>query len=409
MTAAKEALKKAKGPVLEELMPEFKINKSGQNKKSRELEDIRKALVVLREKNQMLLILATANQILKCPQSWGVPESPTSQDLMGKIMHLEKALGDSIELQKDLMNKIKEEIVSIETSGSRANPVPGVILTQDTPNTKKRKLDEHQQTQQHHTQYQQQQQQPEQQSYANVARGVYSTTNLAGISPLSQGTGGKHHHQGIRLLQNILQMSHQQSGKNSRNLCVGSAKANNSGGDDTKLSGDVSLVATGVAKDCTEDDLKQYLAGKGIETVDVERLTKPEVMDMVRTVTFRVAIKAVDYDAALKPEVWPYRVGVRHYRAPRRPALGSGWRGQSSQSGGTINSGTLGGATNSYQNHKYPAGGTLHLPPGHPGRVGPEQQLMSPGQKTPIEVSNFWNILNTLASTGGDSAILSQP
>ena len=49
-------------------MPEFKINKSGQNKKSRELEDIRKALVVLREKNQMPLILATANHILKCPR-----------------------------------------------------------------------------------------------------------------------------------------------------------------------------------------------------------------------------------------------------------------------------------------------------------------------------------------------------
>ena len=59
-------------------MPEFKINRSGQNKKSKELEDIRKALVVLREKNQMPLILATANQILKCPQSWGVPESPIS-------------------------------------------------------------------------------------------------------------------------------------------------------------------------------------------------------------------------------------------------------------------------------------------------------------------------------------------
>ena len=309
------------------------------------------------------------------------------------------------------MNKIKEEIVSIETSGSRANPVPGVILTQDTPNTKKRKLEEHQQTQQHHTQYQQQQQQqPEQQSYANVARGVYSTTNLAGISPLSQGTGGRHHHQGIRLLQNILQKSHQQSGQNSRNLCVGSAKANNSGGDDTKLSGDVSLVATGVAKDCTEEDLREFLSSKGIEPVEVEKLTKVEVMDMVRTITFRVAVKASDYEAALKPEVWPYRVGVRHYRAPRRPASSSGWKGQSSHTGGSINSATLGGAANnSNQNNKYHASNMLHLPPGHPGRVGPEQQLMSPGQKNPIEVSNFWNILSTLASSGGDPGFIPHP
>ena len=92
VTAAKEALKQVKGAELEWLMPEFKINRSGPNKKSKELEDIRKALVALREAKQMPLVLATAQQMLRCPQSWGVPESPTSQDVMGKIMHLEKAL-----------------------------------------------------------------------------------------------------------------------------------------------------------------------------------------------------------------------------------------------------------------------------------------------------------------------------
>ena len=204
-------------------------------------------------------------------------------------------------------------------------------------------------------------------------------------------------------------MSHQQSGKNSRNLCVGSAKANNSGGDDTKLSGDVSLVATGVAKDCTEEDLREFLSSKGIEPVEVEKLTKVEVMGMVRTITFRVAVKASDYEAALKPEVWPYRVGVRHYRAPRRPASGSGWNGQSSLSGGSINSATLGGAANNSNQNKYHASNMLHLPPGHPVQVGTEQQLMSPGQMTPIEVSNFWNILSTLASSGGDPGFIPHP
>ena len=73
-------------------------------------------------------------------------------------------------------------------------------------------------------------------------------------------------------------------------------------GDCTKLSGDVNLVATGVAKDCTEEDLKEFLAGKGIMVVEVEKLTKPEVVDLVRTITFRVAVKAADYEAALRPE-----------------------------------------------------------------------------------------------------------
>ena len=117
-------------------------------------------------------------------------------------------------------------------------------------------------------------------------------------------------------------------------MCFGSARTSTEGGDGAKLSGDVSLVASGVAKDCTEEDLKGFLADKGINVVEVEKLTKPEVLDLVRTITFRVSVKAAEYEAALKPEVWPYRVGVRHYRAPRR--ADSGWHGQSRQSGGNI-------------------------------------------------------------------------
>ena len=49
---------------------------------------------------------------------------------------------------------------------------------------------------------------------------------------------------------------------------------------------------------------------------------------------FKVIIKASDYEAALKPEVWPYRVGVRHYRAKRPDREIKGWSGQSRQSGG---------------------------------------------------------------------------
>ena len=54
-------------------------------------------------------------------------------------------------------------------------------------------------------------------------------------------------------------------------------------------------------------------------------LTKAEVVNEVRTLTFRVAVKASEYEAALKPEVWPYRVGVRHYKAPRKERSEGGW------------------------------------------------------------------------------------
>ena len=229
-------------------------------------------------------------------------------------------------------------------------------------------------------------QQHEQQSYAGIA----------GISPL----GRRQNQSGISFLQGLLQKS--QPSQASKNLCFGSAKTTSGGGDGTKLSGDVNLVATGVAKDCTEDDLREFLAGKGIQVVDVEKLTKPEVMNLVRTITFRVAVKASDYEAALKPEVWPYRVGVRHYRAPRRPD--GGWAGQSRQAGGNVSPiNETAGRTQST------VGGRQHLPPGHPGRVTSSQQVMGPIQPGPLEISNFWNILQTLGEHGGNLGLTSHP
>ena len=82
------------------------------------------------------------------------------------------------------------------------------------------------------------------------------------------------------------------------------------------LTADVNLVASGVGKGCSPEFLRDFLVGKGITPVEVVMLTKKEVLDQVRTLTFRIAVKAADYEAALKPEVWPYRVGVRHYKAP---------------------------------------------------------------------------------------------
>ena len=280
VTAAKDALRCAKGTELLTLLPDFKTNRSGPNKKSKELDDIRKAIGVLTQANQMPLVLATAQQMLRCPQSWGVPESPTSQDVMGKIYHLEKALSDSIELQKNQMIQVREDILSIKSFIPKSTPVPTLTVTPDTPTTKKRKLEEGLVQQDDQVQPLQQQQAPlQQQSYAGVV----------GISPLRQ------QQQGFRLLQNILQNKQSQV---SKNICFGNARTSAGGGDGTKLSGDVSLVATGVAKDCTEEDLKGFLAGKGINAVEVEKLTKPDVMDLVRTITFRVAIKAPDYEAA---------------------------------------------------------------------------------------------------------------
>ena len=73
------------------------------------------------------------------------------------------------------------------------------------------------------------------------------------------------------------------------------------------LAANANLVASGVSKDATCDQLKEILEFKGVKVTEIQLISNaPER----RTNTFRVAIKAADYDKAMQPEVWPCRVGV---------------------------------------------------------------------------------------------------
>ena len=137
-------------------------------------------------------------------------------------------------------------------------------------------------------------------------------------------------------------------------------------------------------------------------------LTKQEVLDQVRTLTFRVAVKAAQYEEALKPEVWPFRVGVRHYRAPRREKPENNWKGQSERTGGQIDQGSGGhvpaGAYGGGRGNGRQGAGQ-YLPPGHAGRVGSHPQRMEKQQPGPIELSNFFSVLSAL---GGGMMSLNQ-
>ena len=119
--------------------------------------------------------------------------------------------------------------------------------------------------------------------------------------------------------------------------------------DASSLAADVDLVASGVAKDATVKQLKDFLKAKGISVVKVESLTKSELITegKVRSQTMKVTVKATHHEKAMDPSMWPYRVGVRHYRAPQRPRQGAGdgsWASQSAQSGGRLEEGQTQGA-----------------------------------------------------------------
>ena len=101
-------------------------------------------------------------------------------------------------------------------------------------------------------------------------------------------------------------------------------------GNETNLSADFDLVAQGVVKDASEDDLRNFLINKGLDVVEVELLTRHPNS---RTHSFRVKIKAWHYDMSMDANIWPNRVTVRMYRHPRRETTQDSWTSQSRHSG----------------------------------------------------------------------------
>ena len=93
------------------------------------------------------------------------------------------------------------------------------------------------------------------------------------------------------------------------NILHGTADAKNT------IAADVSLVAYGVARDATAEGLKSFLESKGVTIVECTNLT---TFEHARTHCYKVTIKASEYEKATKPEIWPYRVGVRLFKQFRK-------------------------------------------------------------------------------------------
>ena len=152
------------------------------------------------------------------------------------------------------------------------------------------------------------------------------------------------------------------------------------------------LVASGVSKDCKDEDLFQFLKDKGINPVSVVTLTRDEVLDQVRKKTFKVTVKAAQYEAALRPDIWPYRVAVRHFRAPRKQD--ETWNSQAGRSGGLIENANK----NTRQQNGNSSLGLKNLPVGHPLQKTGQNQRMGNILPDPVQISNFFSILEKIGA-----------
>ena len=169
VTAAKEALREVCGQELLTLVPEFKTNRQGNNKKSKEIEDIMKAVVALQNNNIMPLVIASSGMMGRCPSSRGQPDAATSQDLMGKVHMLEEVMSNFMEQQRKQMDNVCQELAAVRVVGAAGPRTPRTQVDHlDTPGKRKR-MEEAQQEQEENMV-------TEQPSYLNAA--------LAGVKPL---------------------------------------------------------------------------------------------------------------------------------------------------------------------------------------------------------------------------------
>ena len=133
---------------------------------------------------------------------------------------------------------------------------------------------------------------------------------------------------GVSGIDRLNQVTGQPTGNRQRrsSIMYGTSKTGTSEGTEF-LAADVALVATGVSKEASAEQLKEFVISKGIGVISVEKLTREDID--TRTNTFKVVIKLADYEKAMNPEMWPYRVGVRHFRAPKRQGIS--WSHQTGQ------------------------------------------------------------------------------
>ena len=333
---------------------EWKEVKGSRQLTKTAVEDIIKAMTILTDKKKMPLILAGPEQFRRCPGAGSSSQTVSVPELEKKVESLEKRMVDFMEYNKKQMEVLTTEV-------KRTTEIKKIVefleITIDSPGPgKKRKTSERT---------------VEGEVHSTPAGGMaasrpsFSQVAMTGVLPLHPPGRNPPSPQPLtqqmmtRAIEDALKLKEKNKGKpKDKNVFRG----NSAEGEASNLAADIDLVASGVARDATEKHLEDYLKAKGLNVVKVKCLTKPELIseEKVRSKTMKVTVKAMHHEKAMDPDMWPYRVGVRHYRAPQRSRQGAGdgsWASQSAQSGGRLdhrqNQGADGRSGRQQQNRIY--------------------------------------------------------
>ena len=323
---SRAALRDSGGPELQEWFE--KLPKTRTEMKLA-VEDIVKALTFLTESKKMPLILAGPEQLRRCPGA-GSSSKTASVELETKIESLEKSMNDFID-----SNKKQREALTVEVkkaTGMRKAPVPPEIQI-STPGKKRKTSEVTSDGEVYIT--------PSEVMAAT--RPTFLQVAMAGVQTLHPPGRNLSPPQPVtqkmmrEAIEKAIKVTNKAEKPKGRNVFHGNSAETEA----SNLAADVDLVASGVARDASAKQLEDFLKAKGINVIKVECLTKPELVaeEKVRSKTMKVTVKAAELQKAMDPGVWPYRVGVRHFRAPQRSRQGAGegsWASQSAQLGGRL-------------------------------------------------------------------------
>ena len=322
---------------LKEKIPNYSDRrKAGENKKKTELGDIRDMLKLYETLECMPVILATSEQMKRCPQFWGEQKTEDVAGIIENVKMLKQVMSSYIEGNNQQMAEMRREMSSMMSvrprSGSFLRQQTGVPEPPTTPGggSKRQRVEEEQ----------------EQVPWAEQVEQEKTWADRAGLGVRGVRPLEVQHQQQQGLGQVLKKMLEKKSNTPNRARKIfGNAKTTDENKDeDFELAADVELAVFGVRTDVTEAMMTDHLKARKILVKEVKIQTKPEVLESVRTITMKVTVPASQHEAAMKPEVWPYRVGVRLWdnrsvRRERQERLGLG------TSLGRAGEGAGGGAT----------------------------------------------------------------
>ena len=287
--------------------------KGHETKKNKELGDIIDSVMKLQENSVMPLVLASSDQILRNPAARGSIDSrstDTPEGLVSRMMNMEEVMTKFIDTTATQLSNLSSEVKKVTEAKSN------LAAAQNNPR-KKQSIEVFEETEAAGD---------NNISYAGVTGSGFQPpgSSAHNFQPNTRfqpvGSSGRQNRSSV--LVNLIKKSTEKENpkQKGRNVFHGNSRSKEGQSEETFLAADVTLVASGLGLGVNEQDLVDFLETKNIKTVKVECITRKELIDenKVRSKTMKVVVKASDHEKAMNPDIWPFRVGVRYFRAESR-------------------------------------------------------------------------------------------